>query len=369
MEINKGLTRTGRKNLSKPNGWIFLSGGECQQKQGLEIVALDEVNERYTLFDIPTTSSSIAQALREEAEELVFQWMHPEQSDIEEARQKWTKWITKHIVPYHGNPFEKTEAMGFTVEEQGKWYALMMQVPLQKLGVASPSKRPYFEREEFIRKTRNDSLPTDGIFEAYHMNKKHWISIALNVCSDDALVKECIYTATNVSQRKTILYFHREIRYNFQHSVLAKGDFFMVNIAIVGATGVVGTKMIERLEESNLQVDHLYLLASARSAGKVLQFRGKDYVVEELTEDSFKRDIDYAIFSAGGGTSLKFAPIAERDGVIVIDNSSAWRMDPEIDLVVPECNAPTLERKIIANPNCSTIQSVVPLRPLHDAFG
>lgn len=75
----------------------------------------------------------------------------------------------------------------------------------------------------------------------------------------------------------------------------------MVNIAIVGATGVVGTKMIERLEESNLQVEHLYLLASARSAGKVLQFRGKDYVVEELTEDSFKRDIDYAIFSAGGG--------------------------------------------------------------------
>lgn len=143
----------------------------------------------------------------------------------------------------------------------------------------------------------------------------------------------------------------------------------MVNIAIVGATGVVGKKMIERLEESNLQVDHLYLFASARSAGKVLQFKGKDYVVEELTEDSFKRDIDYAIFSAGGGTSLKFASIAERDGVIVIDNSSAWRMDPEIDLVVPECNAPTLERKIIANPNCSTIQSVVPLRPLHDAFG
>ena len=143
----------------------------------------------------------------------------------------------------------------------------------------------------------------------------------------------------------------------------------MVNIAIVGATGVVGTKMIERLAESNLPVENLYLLASARSAGKVLQFRGKDYVVEELTENSFKRDIDYAIFSAGGGTSLKFAPIAEKDGVIVIDNSSAWRMDPEIDLVVPECNTPTLERKIIANPNCSTIQSVVPLKPLHEAFG
>lgn len=143
----------------------------------------------------------------------------------------------------------------------------------------------------------------------------------------------------------------------------------MANFAIVGATGVVGTKMIERLAESDLQVDELYLLASKRSAGKVLQFRGKDYVVEELTENSFKRPIDYAIFSAGGGTSLKFAPIAEADGVIVIDNSSAWRMDPEIDLVVPECNAPTLQRKIIANPNCSTIQSVVPLKPLQEAFG
>lgn len=143
----------------------------------------------------------------------------------------------------------------------------------------------------------------------------------------------------------------------------------MANFAIVGATGVVGTKMIERLAESDLQVDNLYLFASKRSAGKVRQFRGKDYVVEELTETSFKRPIDYAIFSAGGGTSLKFAPIAEADGVIVIDNSSAWRMDPEIDLVVPECNAPTLKRKIIANPNCSTIQSVVPLKPLNDAFG
>ena len=143
----------------------------------------------------------------------------------------------------------------------------------------------------------------------------------------------------------------------------------MVNIAIVGATGVVGTKMIERLAESNLPVDHLYLLASARSAGRVLEFRGQDVVVEELNEHSFDKDIDYAIFSAGGATSLKFAPIAEEHGAIVIDNSSAWRMDPEIDLVVPECNAPTLERKIIANPNCSTIQSVVPLKPLHEAFG
>lgn len=143
----------------------------------------------------------------------------------------------------------------------------------------------------------------------------------------------------------------------------------MANFAIVGATGVVGTKMIERLEESNLQVDNIYLMASSRSAGKVLKFRGKDVVVEELNEHSFDKDIDYALFSAGGGTSTKFAPIAEEHGVIVIDNSSAWRMDPEIDLVVPECNRPCLNRKIIANPNCSTIQSVVPLKPINEAFG
>lgn len=143
----------------------------------------------------------------------------------------------------------------------------------------------------------------------------------------------------------------------------------MAIFAIVGATGVVGAKMIQRLEESNLTVDHLYLMASKRSAGKVLQFRGKDIVVEELTENSFDKKIDYALFSAGGSTSLQFAPIAERNGVIVIDNSSAWRMHDDIDLVVPECNAPTLNRKIIANPNCSTIQSVVPLGPLHKAFG
>lgn len=143
----------------------------------------------------------------------------------------------------------------------------------------------------------------------------------------------------------------------------------MAIFAIVGATGVVGTKMIERLAESNLQVDKIYMMASSRSAGKVLNFRGEDVVVEELNEHSFDKDIDYALFSAGGSTSLQYAEIAEKNGVIVIDNSSAWRMDPEIDLIVPECNTPTLNRKIIANPNCSTIQSVVPLKPLNDRFG
>ena len=173
----------------------------ANKKQGLEIVALDEVNERYTLFDIPTTSSSIAQALREEASELAFLWLHPEQSSIKEARQKWTKWMTENIVPYHGNPFEKTEAMGFMVEDKGKWYALMMQVPLQKLGVASQANALILN-VKIHPEDKERLIETDGIFEAYHMNKKRWISIALNVCSDDALVKECIYTSYKCVAKK-----------------------------------------------------------------------------------------------------------------------------------------------------------------------
>ncbi len=166
----------------------------ASKKQGLELIALDDCNERYTLFDIPTTSSSIAQALREEAEELAFQWMHPEQSGIEEARQKWTKWMTENIVPYHGNPFEKTEAMGFMVEDKGKWYGLMMEVPLQKLGVTS-QENALILNVKIHPEDKERLIATEGIFEAYHMNKKHWISIALNVCTDDALMKECIYTS------------------------------------------------------------------------------------------------------------------------------------------------------------------------------
>ena len=197
------------KDLPELEGKIFPSQMEgfhfqvvsASQKQGLEIVAIDEVNERYQLFDIPTTSSSIAQALREEASELAFQWMHPEQSDIEEARQKWTKWMTENIVPYHGNPFEKTDAMGFMVEDKGKWYGLMMQVPLQKLGVASKADALILNLK-IHPEDKERLIATDGIFEAYHMNKKHWISIALNVCSDDALVKECIYISYKCVAKK-----------------------------------------------------------------------------------------------------------------------------------------------------------------------
>ncbi len=190
------------KDLPELEGKVFPSQMEgfyfqvvsASKKQGLEMIALDEVNERYQLFDIPTTSSSIAQALREEASELAFQWMHPEQSDIEEARQKWTKWMIENIVPYYGNPFEKTEAMGFMVEDKGKWYGLMMEVPLQKLGVTSKADALILN-VKIHPEDKERLLSTDGVYEAYHMNKKHWISIALNVCTDDALIKECIYTS------------------------------------------------------------------------------------------------------------------------------------------------------------------------------
>ena len=197
------------KDLPELEGKIFPSQTDgfyfqvvsASKKLGLEMIALDDVNEHYQLFDIPTTSSSIAQALRKEASELAFQWMHPEQSDIEEARQKWTKWMTENIVPYHGNPFGKTDAMGFMVEDKGKWYGLMMEVPLQKLGVASRANALILN-VKIHPEDKERLIATDGVYEAYHMNKKHWISIALNVCIDDALIKECIYTSYKCVAKK-----------------------------------------------------------------------------------------------------------------------------------------------------------------------
>ncbi len=144
------------------------------------------------------------------------------------------------------------------------------------------------------------------------------------------------------------------------------------NIAVVGATGMVGRKMLQVLSERNLPIDELYLFASSRSAGKKVNFMGKEYTVIELTEENVKaRQIDIAIFSAGGGTSKEFAPVFAAQGAIVVDNSSQWRMDPSVPLVVPEVNPQDVDwhHNIIANPNCSTIQAVVALAPLHKAFG
>lgn len=139
------------------------------------------------------------------------------------------------------------------------------------------------------------------------------------------------------------------------------------NVAIVGATGMVGSEFIKVLEQRKFPVRNIRLLASGRSKGKTLRFYGKDYNVEELGRDSFK-DIEIALFSAGAAISKEFAPIAVKAGAVVVDNSSAFRMDPGVPLVVPEVNAHAVKRHkgIIANPNCSTIQMVVVLKPIHD---
>lgn len=146
----------------------------------------------------------------------------------------------------------------------------------------------------------------------------------------------------------------------------------MYNVAIVGSTGNVGRKFLEILEERNFPIKNLYLFASKRSAGSYLNFKGQEYLVEETCEDNIKnKKIDIALFSAGGDTSLKFAPIFSSYGAVVIDNSSAWRMNKDVPLVVPEVNPEDLKghNGIIANPNCSTIQAMVPLKALLDNYG
>ncbi len=143
-------------------------------------------------------------------------------------------------------------------------------------------------------------------------------------------------------------------------------------VAVVGATGMVGRKMLEVLAEHKVPVGELVPFASARSAGGKIEFCGKEYEIIELTEQNVKAcKADYALFSAGAGVSKTFAPIFAECGAVVIDNSSQWRMDESVPLVVPEVNpaAIKLNRGIIANPNCSTIQAVVALAPLHKAFG
>src|ERR1700733_4520444 len=142
------------------------------------------------------------------------------------------------------------------------------------------------------------------------------------------------------------------------------------HVAVVGATGAVGIEMIKTLEKRNFPVGRLTLLASARSAGKQLKFQGRDITVADLTKDSFA-GVDIALFSAGGGISKEFAPIAAKAGCVVVDNSSAFRMDESVPLVVPEINAADVKKHkgIIANPNCTTAITLMALYPLHQAFG
>src|SRR5258706_7029281 len=141
------------------------------------------------------------------------------------------------------------------------------------------------------------------------------------------------------------------------------------HVAVVGATGAVGIDMIKTLEKRNFPVGKLTLLASARSVGKKLVFRGEEFPVNELTKNSFA-NVDIALFSAGGGISKEFAPIAAKAGCVVIDNSSAFRMDDKVPLVIPEINAADvkLHQGIIANPNCTTAVALMALYPLHQAF-
>jgi aspartate-semialdehyde dehydrogenase len=142
-----------------------------------------------------------------------------------------------------------------------------------------------------------------------------------------------------------------------------------LHVAIVGATGAVGVEMIKTLEKRNFPVGKLTLLASARSAGKTLPFKGEEVPVQELREDSFQ-GVDVALFSAGGGISKQFAPFAVQTGAVVVDNSSAFRMDDTVPLVVPEINGADIKknRGIIANPNCTTAITLMALWPLHVAF-
>lgn len=142
------------------------------------------------------------------------------------------------------------------------------------------------------------------------------------------------------------------------------------NVAVVGATGAVGEQIIRLLDERNFPINELRLLSSARSAGTKINFKGKPYIVEEASLDSFK-GIDIALFSAGGDVSRTFAPHAAAGGTVCIDNTNAFRMDPETPLVVPEVNMDKISehKGIIANPNCSTIQMVTALKPLYDRYG
>ena len=146
------------------------------------------------------------------------------------------------------------------------------------------------------------------------------------------------------------------------------------NVAVVGATGMVGRKFLEVLSERNLPVDNYYLFASSRSAGNVVDFVGKPHTVIELNEENVKAlqgKVDFALFSAGGAISKEYAPKFVEIGATVVDNSSEWRMHPDVPLVVPEVNPEDVKwnKGIIANPNCSTIQAMVALKPLYDKYG
>jgi aspartate-semialdehyde dehydrogenase len=143
------------------------------------------------------------------------------------------------------------------------------------------------------------------------------------------------------------------------------------NVAVVGATGLVGRTILQVLQEEDFPIDNLYPMASERSEGDLIQFRDKEYKVIKVSDQAFDEDIDIAFFAAGGAISERYAPVAAEKGIQVVDNSSVFRMNPEVPLVVPEVNPQDIKKSkgIIANPNCSTIQCMLPLKALQDSYG
>ena len=175
---------------SKIEGFYFYIVSASVEK-GLEIIVKDEFHERYSLFDVITTNSKIAEQLRQESEEMVFQWCYSVDTSLVALKEKWDHWILENVTPYSAMPFKKSAATVYNVKENGKWYALMMEIPFSKFGITSDETalilnvKIFPEEKEFL-------LQKEGVFEAYHMNKKHWISIALNVCKDEAFIQKCV---------------------------------------------------------------------------------------------------------------------------------------------------------------------------------
>lgn len=175
---------------SKIEGFYFYIVSASVEK-GLEMIVNDEFHERYSLFDVTTTNSKIAEQLSQEAEEMVFQWCYSVDISLVALKEQWNRWILEHITPYSAMPFKKSAAKVYNVKENGKWYALMMEIPFSKLGITS-DEIALILNVKISPEEKETLLQKEGVFEAYHMNKKHWISIALNVCKDEAFIQECI---------------------------------------------------------------------------------------------------------------------------------------------------------------------------------
>ena len=175
---------------SKIEGFYFYIVSASVEK-GLEMIVKDEFHERYSLFDVITTNSKIAEQLRQEAEEMAFQLCYSVDTSLVALKEKWNHWILENVTPYSAMPFKKSAVTVYNVKENGKWYALMMEISFSKLGITS-DEIALILNVKISPEEKETLLQKEGVFEAYHMNKKHWISIALNVCKDEAFIQKCI---------------------------------------------------------------------------------------------------------------------------------------------------------------------------------